>query len=76
MKISANDIKVGNILEMENKLWKVLKTEHTKPGKGGAFVQVELKDISHGTKRNERLRSESIYKTSGPPKFFIFTTFT
>ena len=58
MKISANDIKVGNILEMENKLWKVLKTEHTKPGKGGAFVQVELKDISHGTKRNERLRSE------------------
>ena len=58
MKISANDIKVGNILEIDNKLWKVLKTEHTKPGKGGAFVQVEIKDINSGTKRNERFRSE------------------
>ena len=58
MKISVNDIKVGNILEIDNKLWKVLKTEHTKPGKGGAFVQVEIKDINQGTKRNERLRSE------------------
>ena len=58
MKISVNDIKVGNILEIDNKLWKVLKTEHTKPGKGGAFVQVEIKDINQATKRNERLRSE------------------
>ena len=58
MKISANDIKIGNILEINNKLWKVLKTEVTKPGKGGAFVQVELKEISEGTKKNERFRSE------------------
>jgi len=58
MKISANDIKVGNILEIENRLWRVLKIEHTKPGKGGAFVQVEMKDINTGTKRNERFRSE------------------
>ena len=52
MKISANEIKVGNILEFENKLWKVLKFERTKPGKGGAYVQVELKDINAGTKKN------------------------
>ena len=42
MKISANEIKVGNILEFENKLWKVLKLEHTKPGKGGAYIQIEI----------------------------------
>ena len=58
MKISANEIKVGNILEIGNKLWKVLKIDHTKPGKGGAFIQVEIKDINNGTKRNERFRSE------------------
>ena len=57
MKISANDVRVGNILEFENKLWKVLKIEHTKPGKGGAYVQVELKDVHAGTKKNERFRS-------------------
>ena len=57
MKISANEIKVGNILEFENKLWKVLKLERTKPGKGGAYIQVELKDIRSGTKLNERFRS-------------------
>ena len=47
MKISANDIKVGNILEINNKLWRVLKIEHTKPGKGGAFVQAEMKGRWH-----------------------------
>ena len=58
MKISANDIKVGNILEIDNKLWKVLKTEHTKPGKGGAFVQVEMKDIND-VRIHSRIRDES-----------------
>jgi len=58
MKISANEIKVGNILEFENKLWKVLKLEHTKPGKGGAYIQIEFKDINIGTKKNERFRSD------------------
>ena len=53
MKISANEIKVGNILEFDNKLWKVLKLEHTKPGKGGAYVQTELKDINIGTKSGQ-----------------------
>ena len=54
----ANDIRVGNILNYRNGLWKVLKTEHVKPGKGGAFVQVEMKELKHGTKANERLRSD------------------
>ena len=73
MKISANEIKVGNVLEFENKLWKVLKAEHTKPGKGGAYVQVELKDISVGTKKNERFRSdENINKAHLEQKPFQF----
>lgn len=53
----ANDIRVGNIMVHQGKLWKVLKTEHVKPGKGGAFCQVEMKDIKVGTKLNERFRS-------------------
>jgi len=73
MKISANEIKVGNILEFENKLWKVLKLEHTKPGKGGAYVQAELKDINIGTKKNERFRSdENIEKAYLEQKTFQF----
>ena len=73
MKISANEIKVGNILEFENKLWKVLKLEHTKPGKGGAYIQVELKDITIGTKKNERFRSdENIEKAFLEQKKFQF----
>ena len=58
MKISAFEIKVGNLLEYNGKLWRVAKTSHVKPGKGGAFVQVEMKDIADGTKLNERFRSE------------------
>ncbi len=54
----ANDLRVGNILNYRSGLWRVLKTEHVKPGKGGAFVQVEMKDIKNGTKANERLRSD------------------
>ncbi|PPR45760.1 MAG: Elongation factor P [Alphaproteobacteria bacterium MarineAlpha5_Bin6] len=57
MKIDGNQIKVGNILEIENRLWKVLKTQHTQPGKGGAYLQVEMKDIKEGTKKNSRFRS-------------------
>tara|TARA_Y100000590_G_scaffold444603_1_gene575567 strand:+ start:1486 stop:2049 length:564 start_codon:yes stop_codon:yes gene_type:complete len=73
MKISANEIKIGNILEFDNKLWKVLKLEHTKPGKGGAYVQAELKDINIGTKKNERFRSdENIEKAYLEQKKFQF----
>ena len=57
MKIDGNAIKVGNILEIDKKLWKVLKTQHTQPGKGGAYLQVELKEIKEGTKTNLRFRS-------------------
>ncbi len=57
MKIDGNEIKVGNILEIEKKLWRVLKTQHTQPGKGGAYIQAELKEIKEGTKMNSRFRS-------------------
>ena len=73
MKISANEIKVGNILEFENKLWKVLKFEHRKPGKGGAYIQVELKDINLGNKKNQRFRSdENVEKAFLEQKNFQF----
>lgn len=55
--MKANDIRVGNVLEHKNSLWMVTKTQHTMPGKGGAFMQVEMKDIQSGTKLNERFRS-------------------
>ena len=57
MKIDGNQIKIGNILEINNKLWRVIKTQHTQPGKGGAYLQAEMKDIKDGTKMNERFRS-------------------
>ncbi len=57
MKILGNEIKPGMILNHDNDQWKVIKTQHVKPGKGGAFNQVELKSINKDTKRNERFRS-------------------
>ena len=61
MKIGANEVKVGNIIQHNNSLWKVIKLSHTQPGKGGAYVQAELKNISNQSKLNERFRSsESI----------------
>lgn len=58
MKISANSIRSGNIIVHNNNLWIVSKTpEHTKPGKGGAYVQVEMKNLQTGTKLNERFSS-------------------
>ena len=57
MKILGNEIKPGMIIEHKNDLWSVLKTQHVKPGKGGAFNQVEFKSIKKGTKLNERFRS-------------------
>ncbi len=58
MKISAFDARVGNLVEYHDKLWRVLRKNHVKPGKGGAFVQLEMKCISDGVKLNERFRSE------------------
>ena len=57
-KINGNEIKPGNILEHEGGLWAAVKVSHVKPGKGGAFAQVELKNIRDGRKLNERFRSE------------------
>lgn len=64
MSKTANDIRVGNIIEHQGKNWRVLKTDHVKPGKGGAFVQVELKEIKQGTKLNERFRSTETINTA------------
>ena len=73
MKISANEIKPGMIIEHKNDIWNVLKTQHVKPGIGGAFNQVELKSVIKGTKLNERFRSnESIEKAEVDEKNFNF----
>tara|TARA_Y100000590_G_scaffold142315_1_gene163283 strand:+ start:168 stop:728 length:561 start_codon:yes stop_codon:yes gene_type:complete len=65
MKINAGDIRVGMLLEYKGDLWEVLKTQHVKPGKGGAFAQVEMKSLNKNTKLNERFRSsESVEKAS------------
>ena len=65
MKINASEIRVGMLLEYKNDLWQVLKTQHVKPGKGGAFAQVEMKSINKETKLNERFRSsETVEKAS------------
>ena len=73
MKINANEIKPGMIIDHKNDYWNVLKTQHVKPGKGGAFNQVELKSVMKGTKLNERFRSnETIEKVEVNEKKFNF----
>jgi elongation factor P len=65
MKLYASEIRVGMLIEYKNDLWQVLKTQHVKPGKGGAFAQVEMKSVKKNTKLNERFRSsESVEKAS------------
>ena len=65
MKINATEIRVGMILEYKNDLWEVLKTQHVKPGKGGAFAQIEMKNLIKNTKLNERFRSsETVEKAT------------
>ena len=56
-KINGNEIKPGNVLDHDGGLWAAVKVDHVKPGKGGAFAQVELKNLRTGTKLNERFRS-------------------
>ena len=73
MKITAVEVKPGMVIEHKNDYWNVLKTQHVKPGKGGAFNQVELKSITRGTKLNERFRSsETIEKAELEEKKFNF----
>ncbi|MEX2642545.1 MAG: elongation factor P [Acetobacterales bacterium] len=57
MKINGNEIRPGNVIEHKGRLWRAVRTQHTQPGKGGAYMQVELKDLMDGTKLNERFRS-------------------
>ncbi len=57
MKINGNAIRPGNVIEHKGALWRAMKIQHTQPGKGGAYLQVELKGIRDGTKLNERFRS-------------------
>ena len=73
MKILGNEIKPGMIIEHKDDLWSVLKAHHVKPGKGGAFNQVELKSLKKGTKLNERFRSsDSIERAELDDKKFNF----
>ena len=73
MKITAIEIKPGMIIEHKNDYWNVLKSQHVKPGKGGAFNQVELKSVIKGTKLNERFRSnETVEKAEVDEKKFNF----
>jgi len=75
MKINASEIRVGMLLEYKDDLWQVLKTQHVKPGKGGAFAQIELRNLKDGTKLNERFRSsESIEKVilEETPHIFLY----
>ena len=65
MKLYASEIRVGMLIEYKDDLWQVLKTQHVKPGKGGAFAQVEMKSVNKNTRLNERFRSsESVEKAS------------
>ena len=57
MKINGNAIRPGMIIEHQGRLWRAVKIQHTQPGKGGAYLQVELRDIRNGSKLNERFRS-------------------
>ncbi len=89
MKISGNELRPGTLIEHKGRLWSVTKTQHVKPGKGGAFVQTEMKDIVSGTKLNERFRSEDsiervrldedecqlLYKTGDTYTFMNMSTF-
>ncbi len=73
MKILGNEIKPGMLIEHKNDLWEVLKTQHVKPGKGGAFNQVEMKSVNKNTKLNERFRSsDTVEKASIEENSFNF----
>lgn len=73
MKIDGVSIRPGNVLQHKTRLWIVTKTQHTQPGKGGAYMQVEMKDIRDGTKLNERFRSaETVERVRLDQKEFQF----
>ncbi len=73
MKINGNAVRPGMVIEHQNRLWRAVKIQHTQPGKGGAYLQVELKDIRDGTKLNERFRSsETVERVRLDQKPFQF----
>ena len=73
MKIDGNTIRPGMAIEHQGRLWRAVKVQHVKPGKGGAFMQVELKDVRSGSKLNERFRaSESVERARLDEKRFQF----
>ena len=73
MKINGNEIRPGNVIEHQGRLWVAVKVNHVKPGKGGAYAQVELKDILSSTKSNERFRSaETVERVRLEQKDFQF----
>jgi elongation factor P len=73
MKINGNTIRPGNVIDHQGRLWVAVKIQHTQPGKGGAYLQVELKDIRNGTKLNERFRSsENVERVRLEEKPFQF----
>ena len=73
MKISGVDIRPGNIIEYEGGLWRAVKIQHTQPGKGGAYMQVELKNVIDGRKTNVRFRSsETVERVRLDTKDFQF----
>ncbi|MEM1315425.1 MAG: elongation factor P [Pseudomonadota bacterium] len=89
VKINGNEIRPGNVLEHNGGLWVAVKTDHVKPGKGGAFAQVEMKNLRNGSKLNERFRSadkvervrleqrdqQFLYETDGMLSFMDNETF-
>jgi len=73
MKIDGNAIRPGNVIEHQGRLWRAVKIQHTQPGKGGAYLQVELKELRDGTKLNERFRSsEKVEKVRLDQKEYQF----
>ena len=73
MKINGNEIRPGNVIEHKDRLWRAVKCAHVKPGKGGAFNQVELRDIRDGTKLNARFRaSETVERVRLDQKEYGF----
>jgi len=73
MKINGNEIRIGNVIMHQDRLWVAVRTDHVKPGKGGAYAQVELKAIIGGTKLNERFRSaETVERVQLEQKDFQF----
>src|ERR671931_630644 len=73
MKISGVDIRPGNIIEYEGGIWRAVKIQHTQPGKGGAYMQVEMKNLIDGRKNNVRFRSaETVERVRLDTKDFQF----